>query len=57
MPNYQILLHPKSLTKLSAYDSIRHLYNPPAPYRNWAELVQDQRLRLKVAGNLRVLGV
>ena len=38
------------------YDPIRHLYNPPAPYRNWAELVQDQRLRLKVAGNLRVLG-
>ena len=52
MPNEQILLHPEFLAKLSAYVPIRHLYNPPTPYRNWAELVQDQRLRLKVAGKL-----
>jgi hypothetical protein len=38
------------------YDPASHRYNPPDPYRNWAELIQHQRLRMNVVGNIQVLG-
>jgi hypothetical protein len=38
------------------YDPVSHRYNPPDPYRNWAELIQHQRLRMNVVGNIQVLG-
>jgi len=37
------------------YDDHLHGYQPPPPYRTWEQLVLNQRLKLRVAGNLRVL--
>ena len=37
------------------YDPHLQGYQPPPPYRTWEQLVRNQGLRLRVAGNLRVL--
>ena len=37
------------------YDARLQGYQPPPPYRTWEQLVRNQGLRLRVAGNLRVL--
>lgn len=37
------------------YDPRLYGYQPPPPYRTWEQLVHNQGLRLRVAGNLRVL--
>lgn len=37
------------------YDPATNRYNPPAPYPDWESVVQDNRLRLRVADNLSVL--
>jgi hypothetical protein len=36
------------------YDPTLYSYQPPTPYRNWAELVQDRTLTLRVEGKLQI---
>lgn len=37
------------------YDPRTHGYQPPAPYQTWEQVVRSFRLRLRLAGKLRVL--
>ena len=39
------------------YDPFNNTYDPPSEYRNWAEVVHKNNLRLKVQDNLLVLPV
>ena len=39
------------------YDPFNNTYDPPSEYRNWAEVVHKNNLRLKVQNNLLVLPV
>ena len=39
------------------YDSFNNTYDPPSEYRNWAEVVHKNNLRLKVQDNVLVLPV
>ncbi len=38
------------------YDPVSHCYNPPRAFRDWAQVVLDKKLRMRVEGNLLVLG-